>query len=102
MSTPQTDPVRPAGGGPSARRPRLVYFLLESLHFREVPVAFERTGGITSSLSTTIGHFAFLLGAGYYQLYFLVLLLEFYLRGGSGAMELSAVPGRRWCYGVAL
>jgi peptidoglycan/LPS O-acetylase OafA/YrhL len=44
----------------------LIYFFL-TLH------------GTTGSLSTRLVHLAYLVGTGYYQLYFLVVLLEFYV-----------------------
>jgi peptidoglycan/LPS O-acetylase OafA/YrhL len=54
-----------------------IYFLFESLHLRGMPVAFERTGGITSDMLTSVSHLGFLLVTGYYQLWFVLLLLEF-------------------------
>ncbi len=56
-----------------------VYFLLESLPNAGVPGAFKPTGGITGSLALTLHNFVYTLATGYYQLYFLILLLEFYL-----------------------
>src|SRR5262249_37247156 len=44
-----------------------------------VPAAFRPTGGVTASLPVTIERFGYLLAVGYYQLYFLVLLLELYV-----------------------
>jgi len=41
--------------------------------------AMYRPGGLTGSVSTSLAHLGYLLLSGYYQLYFLVLLLEFYI-----------------------
>ena len=56
-----------------------VYFLLESIPNAGVPGAFRPTGGITGSWAVTLHNFVYTLATGYYQLYFLILLLEFYL-----------------------
>jgi peptidoglycan/LPS O-acetylase OafA/YrhL len=40
---------------------------------------FVTLHGTTGSLPSRLGHLAYLAGTGYYQLYFLVVLLEFYL-----------------------
>jgi peptidoglycan/LPS O-acetylase OafA/YrhL len=57
----------------------LVYFVLESLPVKGIPGSFKPTGGAVGSWAQTLEHFGYLLATGYYQLYFLVLLLEFYL-----------------------
>ncbi len=56
-----------------------VYFLLESIPNAGVPGVFRPTGGITGSWAVTLHNFVYTLATGYYQLYFLILLLEFYL-----------------------
>ena len=55
----------------------LFYFFWESVP--GVSAMYRPTGGITGSALTSLSHFGYLLLSGYYQLYFLVLLLEFYL-----------------------
>ena len=55
----------------------LFYFFWESVP--GVSAMYRPTGGITRSALTSLDHFGYLLLSGYYQLYFLVLLLEFYL-----------------------
>lgn len=57
----------------------LVYFVLESMHIKGVPGAFTTTGGIVASIPVTLDHLGYLLLMGYFQLYYLTLLLEFYL-----------------------
>jgi peptidoglycan/LPS O-acetylase OafA/YrhL len=55
----------------------LFYFFWESVP--GVSDMYRPTGGLTGSASTSLAHFGYLLVTGYYQLYFLVLLLEFYI-----------------------
>ncbi len=55
----------------------LFYFFWESVP--GVSAMYRPTGGLTGSAFTSLAHFGYLLLSGYYQLYFLVLLLEFYL-----------------------
>ena len=55
----------------------LFYFFWESVP--GVSAMYRPTGGITRSALSSLDHFGYLLLSGYYQLYFLVLLLEFYL-----------------------
>lgn len=57
----------------------LVYFVLESLPLKGIPGAFRTTGGIVASLPATLDHLGYLLVMGYFQLYYLALLLQFYL-----------------------
>ncbi len=53
------------------------YFFWENVP--GVSAMYRPTGGLTGSASTSLAHFGYLLVSGYYQLYFLVLLLEFYI-----------------------
>jgi peptidoglycan/LPS O-acetylase OafA/YrhL len=55
----------------------LFYFFWESVP--GVSAMYRPTGGLTGSMSTSLAHLGYLLLSGYYQLYFLVLLLEFYI-----------------------
>jgi peptidoglycan/LPS O-acetylase OafA/YrhL len=55
----------------------LFYFFWESVP--GVSAMYRPTGGIAGSALASLSHFGYLLLSGYYQLYFLVLLLEFYL-----------------------
>ncbi len=55
----------------------LFYFFWENVP--GVPGPYRPTGGLAGSVSTSLSHLGFLLLTGYYQLYFLVLLLEFYI-----------------------
>lgn len=57
----------------------LIYFFMASLPFASIPVAFRSGGGLSASPTVTLERFGYLLLTGYYQLYFLVLLLEFYV-----------------------
>ncbi len=57
----------------------LVYFVMESLPISGIPAAFRPSGGITGSVPVSLAHLGQLLVRGYYQLYYLVLLLELYL-----------------------
>jgi len=53
-----------------------IYFGFESLHIHGVPAAFETSGGIASSPLVSLERFGRLLLGGYYQLYYLVVLME--------------------------
>ena len=55
----------------------LFYFFWEGVP--GVSDMYRPTGGLTGSAFTSLAHLGYLLLAGYYQLYFLVLLLEFYI-----------------------
>lgn len=57
----------------------VIYFLLESLPLSGVPGAFRPTGGIASSVTVSLERLGYLLVTGYYQLYYLIVLIEFYL-----------------------
>lgn len=56
----------------------LVYFLFAALPIRGVPAVLRPIGGPNSSPVHDLAAFAYLLVTGYYQLYYLVVLLEFY------------------------
>ncbi len=55
----------------------LFYFFWESVP--GLSGMYRPTGGLSGSASTSLAHFGYLLLAGYYQLYFLVILLELYI-----------------------
>jgi len=57
----------------------VVYFVFESLPLHGVPGSFRPTGGISPSLAVSAERLGYLLLTGYYQLYYLVVLMEFYL-----------------------
>lgn len=57
----------------------VIYFAFESLPIGGIPAAFRPTGGIVASVPVTLEHLGTLLASGYYQLYYLVILLELYL-----------------------
>ncbi|HZD66815.1 MAG TPA: acyltransferase, partial [Acidimicrobiales bacterium] len=57
----------------------LIYFGMESLPIPGIPEAFRPTGGLVASVPRSLEHLGVLLVTGYYQLYYLVILLEFYV-----------------------
>lgn len=74
-----------------------IYFSMESLHIRGVPAAFETSGGIASSLGVTLERFGRLLLTGYYQLYYLVVLMELAIVYPAFLWLLRRTRGRhRW------
>lgn len=55
----------------------VVYFAVEAAHLEGLPGAFDPSGALGVSLPADLHRFGTLLLEGYYQLYYLVVLLEF-------------------------
>jgi peptidoglycan/LPS O-acetylase OafA/YrhL len=57
----------------------VIYYVVQSLPLRGIPVQFRPTSGVHFSPLADLGQLAYLLATGYYQLYYLLLLMELYL-----------------------